>query len=101
MNALKQKWKDFGVWWIKSLGFDDLKLDKFEMTFIVYMPTKRRADADGIVPKFILDSFTESGFIVDDDYNHLQSLTLKMGYDKENPRTEIIIKTVDEECSKE
>lgn len=33
--------------------------------------------------------FTESGFIIDDDGNHLKSLTLRTGYDKTNPRTEI------------
>ena len=44
---------------------------------------------DNTVPKFILDGFSESGFIVDDDGQHLKSLTLRTGYDKNNPRTEI------------
>lgn len=95
MNALKQRWKDFCIWWIKSLGYQDLMLDKFEMTFTTYMPTKRRFDPDNSVPKFILDGFSESGFIVDDDGNHLKSLTLKTGYDKDNPRTEIEIRIID------
>lgn len=63
MNAVKQKWKDFGVWLIKKYGYSDLQLDKFEMTFITYMPTRRRADPDNTVPKFLLDSFTEAKFI--------------------------------------
>ena len=67
MNALKQKWKDFGVWWINKLGYENLKLEKFEMTFITYMPSKRRADPDNTSPKFLLDSFSEAGFICDDD----------------------------------
>jgi len=65
------------------------------MIVTTYMPTRRRADCDGTVPKFLLDAFTEAGFIVDDDYKHLEELTLRMGYDKENPRTEIIIRTID------
>lgn len=89
MNALKQKWKDFIKWWIHDLGYDDMHLDKFEMLFITYMPTKRRYDPDNSVPKFILDGFTESGFITDDDGEHLQFLTLATKYDKENPRTTI------------
>ena len=93
MNSLKQKWKFFGVWWCKKLGYDGLMLDKFDVEVITYMPTRRRSDCDNTVPKFLLDSFTEAGFIVDDDYKHLQSLTLRMGYDKDNPRTEIIITT--------
>ena len=96
LNALKQRWKDFGIWWIKNLGYSSLLLDKFEMTFITYMPTRRRIDPDNTIPKFILDSFTEAGMIVDDDGQHLLSLTLKTGYDKEWPRTEIIVSTVDE-----
>lgn len=91
MNALKQKWKDFCIWWIHDLGLNDKKLEYFEMTFTTYMPSKRRIDPDNTVPKFILDGFSESGFIIDDDGNHLQSLTLKTGYDKNNPRTEIEI----------
>ena len=97
MNALKQKWKDFGMWWIEKLGYKDLKLNKFTMTFITYMPTRRRVDADGTTPKFLLDAFTESGFIIDDDGKHLQSLTLQTGYDKEWPRTEIYVRTIEEE----
>ena len=95
MNALKQKWKDFGVWWLTKQGLSNLLLDKFKMTFITYMPTKRRIDPDNTVPKFILDSFSEAGFIVDDDGQHLLSLTLQTGYDKDNPRTEIYVETID------
>lgn len=92
MNNLKQTWKEFCQWWINDLGYQDYKLDKYEMTFITYMPTKRRSDPDNMSPKFIMDGFTESGFIVDDDGLHLKALTLKTDYDKENPRTEIYVK---------
>lgn len=92
MNALKQKHKEFGIWFVNKLGLQDSKLDKFEMEFKIYMPTKRRSDNDNFVPKFILDAFTESGFIIDDDNKHLTKLVITSGYDKENPRTEIIVK---------
>ena len=48
MNALKQTWKQFIMWWIK-------------------------------------------GFLVDDDREHLHSLTIRCHVDKDNPRTEINI----------
>ena len=89
MNALKQKHKDFIIWVIRYYGYENMKLENFEMEFTVYMPTKRRSDNDNFIPKFWLDGFTESGFIVDDDGQHLKSLTLRTGYDKNNPRTEI------------
>ena len=96
MNALKQRWKEFCVWWIETLGYTNLKLDQFEMTFTTYMPTKRRIDPDNTTPKFILDGLSESGLIIDDDGKHLRSLTLKTDYDKERPRTEINIKILEE-----
>lgn len=89
MNALKQQWKSFGVWWINELGYQDMQLDNFDMVITVYFESKRRHDVDNQTPKFLLDSFSEAGFIVDDDEKHLHSLTLKTGYDKKNPRTEI------------
>lgn len=89
MNALKQKWKDFCIFWMKSEKLNDKKLDNFNITVTTVFDTRRRHDPDNTVIKFILDGFTESGFIVDDDEKHLRSLTLKTGYDKEHPRTEI------------
>lgn len=91
MNQLKQKWKDFIIWWIDDLGLSNKKLDNFTVEVIVYFNIKRRHDIDNQIPKFILDGFTESGFIVDDDEHHLTKLILSTGYDKENPRTEIYI----------
>ena len=96
MNALKQKWKDFICYLINRLGYKDLKISKCEMEFTSYMKTRRIVDVDAFCPKFILDGFTASGFIIDDNHTVLQALTLKVGYDKENPRTEITINTIEE-----
>ncbi len=51
----------------------------------------QKADCDNMSPKFIIDGLVESGFIIDDDYKHMHSLTLRVGYDKEHPRTEMLI----------
>lgn len=91
MNALKQKWKDFGVWWVNKLGLSSLKLDNYSMEFTVYFPTKARHDPDNQTPKFLMDAFTEAGLIVDDDDKHMHELVLRCRYDKEHPRTEIKI----------
>ena len=90
MNALKQAWKDFIVWFIKNQGYENVKINKCEMIFITYFKTKNRHDTDNYVPKFILDGLVEGGFLVDDDSEHLKSLTLRCGYDRNHPRTEII-----------
>lgn len=92
MNALKQKWKDFGIWWIKELGYENMKLDSFEVTQTVFFDSKRRHDIDNYTNKFLNDSWTEAGFIVDDDSSHYRSLTMRNDYDKEHPRTEFEIR---------
>lgn len=94
MNALKQKWKNFIVWFVEHCGYTNEQIDKCEMEFTTYFKTRIRHDVDNCVPKFILDGLAESGFIIDDDSKHLTSLTLKCGYDKERPRTEIKVKII-------
>mgnify|MGYP003299360615 CR=1 FL=1 len=89
MNTLKQKWKNFICWLIESQGYSNLHIDRCEMKFITYYKTNRRHDVDAACPKFILDGFAESGFIVDDDSKHVVSLMLQCFVDKDNPRTEI------------
>jgi len=96
MNALKQKWCEFIQWWIKDLEYENLKINNFEMEYHIYHPTKRRTDPDNFSPKFIMDGFTLSGFIVDDDRSHLKKLSIICDVDKENPRTEILIKIMEE-----
>ena len=94
MNALKQRWKDFIVWFIKEQGYANLHIDKCEMKFTTYYKTNRRHDVDATTPKFILDGFAKSGFIIDDDSKHLTSLTLECYVDSDNPRTEIEITNI-------
>ena len=66
MNALKQRWKDFGIWWLKKLGYDGLMLDKVKVEITVFMPTRRRADIDNhCCEKFLWDAFTEAAQTID------------------------------------
>lgn len=99
MNALKQRWKDFVQWLISEQGYDNLRIDRCEIHQKVFYPTRRRRDIDNSVPKFILDGLVESGMIIDDSYNHIVKLVLECGFDKDNPRTEIIISVLDEDTS--
>lgn len=89
MNALKQKWKDFIVWFIRDQGYSNLRINDCELIYTAYYPNNRRHDPDNSVPKFINDGLVESGFIIDDDSTHVRSLKLKCGVDMERPRTEI------------
>ena len=46
MNAMKQQWKDFIIFWIKELGYENKKLDDVKIVYDIYHPTKRRTDPD-------------------------------------------------------
>lgn len=92
MNALKQRWKDFIVWFINDQGYSNLRIEKCDLSFSTYYPNNRRHDVDNSCPKFILDGLVESGFIVDDDSEHLTKLTLQCAIDMRRPRTEIDVR---------
>ena len=92
MNALKQKWKDFIMWFIKDLGYQDMNIDSCEFYVTTYRKINREFDLDNTTIKFIQDGLVESGFLVDDNYKVLKKLVLTGGIDKNNPRTEIIVR---------
>lgn len=100
MNALKQKWREFIVWFMDTKGLSNMEISACEMTFTVYYKTKIRHDTDNSVPKFILDGMVDCRFLVDDDSTHLRTLTLKCSTDKEHPRTEILIHNIKTEGDK-
>ena len=90
MNTQKQAWKDFGNWLVKYYGYENKKLSKCKIVIEYFFDSKRRHDADNYTPKNLFDSFTVSGLLIDDDFNHVESLTIKGNYSKDNPRTEIL-----------
>lgn len=92
MNALKQRWKDFMVWFVEDQGYTNLRIKQCEMIFTAYYGNNRRHDVDNTTPKFIIDGMVRAGLVEDDDSGHIRSLTLKCGVDTERPRTEIVIK---------
>lgn len=95
MNALKQKWKDFIVWFVAEQGYANLHIEECELSFSAYYPNNRRHDVDNSTPKFIIDGLVEGGFVVDDDSKHVTKLTLQCFVSVENPRTEIEVKIFD------
>jgi hypothetical protein len=91
MNGEKQKWKEFGEFLVSYYGYQNKQIDKCNITITYYFDSKRRHDADNYTPKNLFDSFTSSGMLIDDDFNHVQSLTIKGDYCKGNPSTVIQI----------
>ena len=71
-------------------------IDKCEMTVIYYFKDRRRHDPSNY-DKFLLDGLVEANVITDDNYGVITKFTTIGGYDKDNPRTEVIIEEIGEE----
>ena len=92
MNSQKQAWKEFGKWLVEYNGFTNKKINKCNIIIEYFFDSLRKHDADNYTPKNLFDSFTVSGLLIDDDFSHVESLTIRGNYSKEHPRTEIVIR---------
>lgn len=73
-------------------------IEKCEITFKIFYPTKRLFDLDNVgsvLSKFTHDVLTEAEIIPDDNYQVVSKLIFEFGgIDSENPRAEVIIKEI-------
>lgn len=92
----KQKW----AWLVKAAVKKKpaKPIEKAVVNIIYYFPDERKRDPDNYSGKFILDGLTKAGIIKDDSFNNIE-LVLAGRVDRENPRTEIIVKEVKGESS--
>lgn len=71
---------------------------EIEITYTYYAASKRRVDIANpcsIIDKFFSDSLVNCGCIEDDDVKHLKKVSYVWGgYDKENPRVDVTIKSL-------
>ena len=70
-------------------------IKKCKMTITYYFKDKRRHDPSNY-DKILMDCLVEANIIVDDNYGVITEFTTKGSYDKEKPRTEIIIDILEE-----
>lgn len=92
----KEKWE----WLVRAAVKKKLKkpLEKAEVNITYYFPDKRKRDPDNYSGKFLLDGLTKAGIIKDDSFSNID-LVLAGRVDRENPRTEIMVKEVKGESS--
>ena len=88
-NKEKQRWMT--MIWALTRGTSRIE-GKVDVTVTYYFKTKARHDIDNYTPKMIMDGLVEAGIIQDDNSDVVVSLTVKLLYDKANPRTEIEIR---------
>lgn len=73
--------------------FQGYKISEYPINvqLVFYYPTKHRKDLDNSAST-ILDCMSKAGIIEDDDVSHVNELYCFFGgYDKENPRVEILL----------
>lgn len=68
------------------------KQAKIKITY--YFKTKHRHDKDNYTPKFILDGLVKAGIILDDSDKIIGQTEIIFDYDKDNPRTKVMIEEV-------
>lgn len=91
-NNLKQHWRDFVEWVIKQHGLGNKQIENCSLTYLYFFKTKHKKDLDNYQGKFIADGLVSSGLLKDDNCELVNPVILKFGgYDKHNPRMEIII----------
>lgn len=73
-------------------------IEKAVVNITYYFPDKRKRDPDNYSGKFLLDGLTKAGIIKDDSFDNID-LALAGRVDRENPRTEIMVKEVKGESS--
>ena len=96
----KQRWH----WLIKSAIKQAEKpktpMEKAIVNITYYFKNKIRRDPDNYSGKMLLDPLVREGILIDDSFD-VVTLVLDGAYDKNNPRTEIEIRSVDDDCKKE
>lgn len=90
-NQWKQELSEYTTYILEQLGVKNLNVDKCMIVAKQFQPTKAKSDSDNIYLKSSLDALVKNGVLIEDNYTVLNPCILSTFYDKENPRTEIII----------
>lgn len=85
----KKRWEEMIGWICKNKAPLAAETVKVEVRY--HFPTKTARDLDNYCPKFLLDGLVKAGMIKDDNSSVVKELSVKILYDKQNPRTEVII----------
>ena len=90
-NSVKQAWCEFVIWLVQENNLTNANISQCRIIATYYFKTKQRRDADNYTIKFIGDGLVKSGLLKDDDFTHVKELVIRGDYDKERPRTELLI----------
>lgn len=84
-NTYKQAYKDYGKFIVEEYnGLKDLGISSADLEIKFTFPTRVRHDLDNYIGgvKEVMDAFTESGLIVEDNYFIIHSIKATAEYEK-------------------
>jgi len=79
----------------ENCGKLTFKGKQVKIIYTLYFPDKKRRDYSNYSQKMLDDSLVKEGIIDDDNSEVIVEETVRIRYDKSNPRTEIAIKEVE------
>lgn len=86
----KKSWAELIYWEAIRQLVPQKKIERAKVELRYFFPDKRRRDPDNYSGKFLLDGLVQAEIIADDSFENIE-LVISGRYDKQNPRTEIII----------
>lgn len=90
------EYQDKALWFLKPTPATPIS-DRVSVKCLFYLPTRRKTDLTNL-EEAIDDILVKAGILEDDNYTVLYSHDgSRVFYDKENPRTEIVIEKIIEE----
>lgn len=99
LNETKKLYKEMVEDYLKENGITVSMFDQpVTVTFQLFKATRRRTDKSNfysVHAKYLYDSLTELGFLVDDNDDYIkEELLLETVHDKDNPRVEFTFTTI-------
>lgn len=87
-------WQNFASIQLLKYRIKEPLVGRQEISIMFYVKDNRRRDLDNMLTS-IQDALMRAGILEDDSWQHLRIGTVDAKTDKENPRAEIMLKSID------
>ncbi len=95
-NTMKKQLHDYTRFILNEQNVKPKYIDRCAVVVKHYLPTKTKFDLDGVFVKASFDALSDWKFWEDDNYTIVEPIFITGGYDKDNPRSELVIYEINE-----
>ena len=100
-NSMKQQFHEYTKFVLEENNIEKHCVDRCVILVKHYLNRRSLFDLDGIFVKSTFDALSDYEFWEDDNYTIIEPLIFTGGYDKDNPRSEIVVFPITEEYDRE